>query len=51
VWAWVNCSHVFFFTRAGGEAYLQDLPKAEMHRLEAGLALVGTSSQQLGRRI
>jgi hypothetical protein len=36
VWAWVNCSHVFFFTRAGGEAYLQDLPKAEMHRLEAG---------------
>jgi hypothetical protein len=25
-----------FFTRAGGEAYLQDLPKAEMHRLEAG---------------
>ena len=25
-----------FFTRAGGEAYLTDLPKAEMHRLEAG---------------
>jgi pimeloyl-ACP methyl ester carboxylesterase len=25
-----------FFTRAGGEAYLADLPKAEMHRLEAG---------------
>jgi NADH dehydrogenase FAD-containing subunit len=25
-----------FFTRAGGEAYLEDLPKAEMHRLEAG---------------
>jgi hypothetical protein len=25
-----------FFTRAGGEAYLEDLPKAEMHRLSAG---------------
>ncbi len=25
-----------FFTPAGGEAYLQDLPNAEMHRLEAG---------------
>ncbi|HEY2820255.1 MAG TPA: alpha/beta hydrolase [Candidatus Acidoferrum sp.] len=25
-----------FFTREGGEAYLKDLPKAEMHRLEAG---------------
>ena len=25
-----------FFTREGGEAYLKDLPRAEMHRLEAG---------------
>jgi pimeloyl-ACP methyl ester carboxylesterase len=25
-----------FFTRAGGEAFLTDLPKAEMHRLSAG---------------
>jgi len=25
-----------FFTREGGEAYLADLPKVEMHRLEAG---------------
>jgi pimeloyl-ACP methyl ester carboxylesterase len=25
-----------FFTPEGGEAYLKDLPKAEMHRLEAG---------------
>ena len=25
-----------FFTREGGEAYLKDLPDAEMHRLEAG---------------
>ena len=25
-----------FFTREGGEAYLADVPKAEMHRLEAG---------------
>jgi pimeloyl-ACP methyl ester carboxylesterase len=25
-----------FFTQEGGEAYLKDLPKAEMHRLDAG---------------
>jgi pimeloyl-ACP methyl ester carboxylesterase len=25
-----------FFTPEGGEAYLQDLPQAEMHRLDAG---------------
>jgi len=25
-----------FFTREGGEAYLQDLPDAEMHRLDSG---------------
>jgi pimeloyl-ACP methyl ester carboxylesterase len=25
-----------FFTREGGEAYLNDLPKAEMHRLDSG---------------
>jgi pimeloyl-ACP methyl ester carboxylesterase len=25
-----------FFTREGGEAYLEDLPDAEMHRLESG---------------
>lgn len=25
-----------FFTRAGGEAYLRDIPKAEMHRLNSG---------------
>jgi pimeloyl-ACP methyl ester carboxylesterase len=25
-----------FFTREGGEAYLKDLPRAEMHRLDAG---------------
>lgn len=25
-----------FFTKEGGEAYLKDLPNAEMHRLEAG---------------
>ena len=25
-----------FFTPAGGEAYLRDLPKAEIHRLTAG---------------
>jgi pimeloyl-ACP methyl ester carboxylesterase len=25
-----------FFTREGGEAYLKDLPHAEMHRLDSG---------------
>jgi pimeloyl-ACP methyl ester carboxylesterase len=25
-----------FFTKEGGEAYLQDLPNAEIHRLDAG---------------
>jgi pimeloyl-ACP methyl ester carboxylesterase len=25
-----------FFTREGGESYLKDLPKAEMHRLRSG---------------
>ena len=25
-----------FFTREGGEAYLRDLPRAEMHRLDSG---------------
>ena len=25
-----------FFTQEGGEAYLKDLPNAEMHRLESG---------------
>jgi pimeloyl-ACP methyl ester carboxylesterase len=25
-----------FFTREGGESYLMDLPKAEMHRLNSG---------------
>src|SRR5262245_30064928 len=25
-----------FFTREGGESYLKDLPKAEMHRLNSG---------------
>jgi pimeloyl-ACP methyl ester carboxylesterase len=25
-----------FFTKEGGEAYLKDLPKAEIHRLQSG---------------
>ena len=25
-----------FFTREGGEAYLRDLPRAELHRLDSG---------------
>ena len=28
--------HDPFFTPEGGESYLKDLPKAEMHRLDAG---------------
>jgi len=28
--------HDMFFTPEGGEAYLHDLPRAEMHRLDSG---------------
>jgi pimeloyl-ACP methyl ester carboxylesterase len=36
-----------FFTPAGGEAYLADLPKAEMHRLAAGHFAVEDSLNEI----
>lgn len=36
-----------FFTREGGEAYLRDLPKAEMHRLAAGHFAVEDSLNEI----
>jgi pimeloyl-ACP methyl ester carboxylesterase len=36
-----------FFTREGGEAYLRDLPRAEMHRLESGHFAVEDCAPQI----
>ena len=36
-----------FFTREGGEAYLKDLPNAEMHRLDSGHFAVEDSLEQI----
>ena len=36
-----------FFTREGGEAYLQDLPHAEMHRLDSGHFAVEDSLDEI----
>lgn len=36
-----------FFTREGGEAFLQDLPRAEMYRLDAGHFAVEDSLEQI----
>jgi pimeloyl-ACP methyl ester carboxylesterase len=40
-----------FFTREGGEAYLKDLPKAEMHRLESGHFAVEDCLEQIAANI
>jgi pimeloyl-ACP methyl ester carboxylesterase len=40
-----------FFTREGGEAYLKDLPKAEMHRLESGHFAVEDSLDYIANHI
>ena len=40
-----------FFTREGGEAYLKDLPHAEMHRLQAGHFAVEDSLQEIAAGI
>lgn len=40
-----------FFTPAGGEAYLRDLPDAEMHRLEAGHFAVEDHLQEIATTI
>lgn len=40
-----------FFTREGGEAYLKDLPKAEMHRLQSGHFAVEDSLDEIAEGI
>lgn len=40
-----------FFTPAGGEAYLADLPRAEMHRLDAGHFAVEDHLEYISRNI
>ena len=40
-----------FFTREGGEAYLKDLPRAEMHRLDSGHFAVEDSLNQIADNI
>jgi len=40
-----------FFTREGGEAYLRDLPDAEMHRLDSGHFAVEDCLEQIATNI
>jgi pimeloyl-ACP methyl ester carboxylesterase len=40
-----------FFTREGGEAYLKDLPRAEMHRLQSGHFAVEDCLDQIASNI
>ena len=40
-----------FFTREGGEAYLRDLPRAEMHRLDSGHFAVEDHASQIAERM
>jgi pimeloyl-ACP methyl ester carboxylesterase len=40
-----------FFTREGGEAYLQDLPQAEMHRLDSGHFAVEDNVETIAREM
>jgi pimeloyl-ACP methyl ester carboxylesterase len=40
-----------FFTRAGGEAFLRDLPKAEMHRLDSGHFAVEDSLEEIAENM
>jgi pimeloyl-ACP methyl ester carboxylesterase len=40
-----------FFTREGGEAYLRDLPRAEMHRLDSGHFAVEDSAPYITEKI
>ena len=44
---WLSKDHLIFFTPEGGEAYLSDLPKAEMHRLDAGHFAVEDSLNEI----
>lgn len=43
--------HDIFFTPEGGEAYLRDLPKAELHRLESGHFAVEDSVDLIVRNV
>jgi pimeloyl-ACP methyl ester carboxylesterase len=40
-----------FFTREGGEAYLRDLPRAEMHRLDSGHFAVEDSASTIAEKM
>ncbi len=40
-----------FFTPAGGEAYLEALPKAEMHRLDSGHFAVEDSLDEIAEKM
>jgi pimeloyl-ACP methyl ester carboxylesterase len=40
-----------FFTPEGGDAYLKDLPKAEMHRLEAGHFAVEDNLEEISNEM
>lgn len=40
-----------FFTREGGEAYLKDLPNAEMHRLDSGHFAVEDKLEEIASNI
>jgi len=40
-----------FFTREGGDAYLEELPKAEMHRLDSGHFAVEDCLEYIARNI
>jgi pimeloyl-ACP methyl ester carboxylesterase len=43
--------HDIFFTPEGGEAYLRDLPQAELHRLDSGHFAVEDSLEVIARNI
>lgn len=43
--------HDIFFTPEGGEAYLKDLPEAELHRLDSGHFAVEDSLEEIARNI
>jgi len=40
-----------FFTREGGDAYLDDMPNAEMHRLDSGHFAVEDCLEYIARNI
>jgi hypothetical protein len=42
---------IIFFTREGGDAYLKELPTAEMHRLDSGHFAVEDCLDYISRNI